>query len=474
MGTVKGFDVGGGSGAAMIRVFHHYFSSRKLALFLAETVAIGLACLASAVFFAFVVARSHGPTAGLNLAIPKLAVLSLGFVCTFQFALYLLDLYDLRVAGEDRGRGLRALKAVGVAVVAIGAATALSPLQLPGGSLLGGAMGAVAGTFLVRAGIPSVVGEPARVLIVGRGAEARWLAQTIEAQGENALTVCALADPPSAGASAGVRDDLDRLAKEHGAKFVVSAVDEAPGASCAESLLQCRLAGFQVLDAVGFCERVLRRIPVAYLRTLDLALSDEISVSRFRRLVKRCFDLAMAAVFMIGAAPLMLITAIVIKLDSPGPVLYRQERVGRDGKGFVLWKFRSMAADAEKDGPAWAKIGDDRATRVGRFIRKTRIDEIPQVINVLLGEMSFVGPRPERPVFVKQLKAVVPFYGLRETAQPGITGWAQIRYPYGASIEDARNKLEFDLYYVKHGSLFLDIAIMFHTIRHVLRLRGAR
>ena len=140
----------------------------------------------------------------------------------------------------------------------------------------------------------------------------------------------------------------------------------------------------------------------------------------------------------------------------------------------MLWKFRSMAADAEKDGPAWAKIQDERVTRVGRFIRKTRMDELPQVINVLLGEMSFVGPRPERPVFVEQLKALVPFYSLRETVQPGITGWAQIRYHYGASVEDARNKLEFDLYYVKHGSLFLDLAIMFHTIRHVLRGRGAR
>jgi len=172
--------------------------------------------------------------------------------------------------------------------------------------------------------------------------------------------------------------------------------------------------------------------------------------------------------------PLGLLVAIAIKLDSPGPVFYRQERVGRGGRRYVLWKFRSMAEDAEKDGPAWAKIEDERVTRVGRWIRKARIDEIPQVINVLLGDMSFVGPRPERPVFVERITSVVPFYNLRETVQPGITGWAQIRYQYGASIEDARNKLEFDLYYVKHFSLFLDVAIMFHTIRHVLRGRGAR
>jgi lipopolysaccharide/colanic/teichoic acid biosynthesis glycosyltransferase len=164
----------------------------------------------------------------------------------------------------------------------------------------------------------------------------------------------------------------------------------------------------------------------------------------------------------------------LIKLDSRGPVFYRQERVGLDGRIYRLWKFRSMRIDAEKHGAVWARQNDDRVTRVGRFIRKTRMDEIPQVFNVLLGDMSFVGPRPERPIFVKQLAQEIPFYRLREAVKPGITGWAQIRYPYGASVEDARNKLEFDLYYVKNGSLFLDMAIIFHTVRHVLLGRGAR
>jgi sugar transferase (PEP-CTERM system associated) len=458
----------------MIRVFHHYFSSRKLLLFLAETVAIALTCLAGAVFLAFMLARARGPAHGFVVAIPRLAALSFAFVCTFQFALYLLDLYNLRIAGEDRSRGMRVLKAVGVAVITMGGLAALVPLQVPGGSLLGGAMGAVAATLLVRAGMTSVVGEPARVLIAGRGAKARWLAQLIEDHGENAFIVCALVDllPPPVPES--VVEDLCQLAKRQMAKYVVSAADDAPGANWAEGLLQCRLAGLQVFEAVSFCERVLRRIPVAYLSALDLAFSEEIRVSPVRRVVKRCFDLAMAAVFIVAAAPLMLMVAIAIKLDSPGPVLYQQERVGRNGRRYVLWKFRSMAADAEKDGPAWAKIEDERVTRIGRLLRKMRIDEIPQVINVLMGEMSFVGPRPERPIFVERLKTLVPFYGLRETVPPGITGWAQIRYPYGASVDDARNKLELDLYYVKHCSLFLDIAIMFHTIRHVLRGRGAR
>jgi len=457
----------------MIRVFHHYFSGRKLALFLAETIAIGLSCFAGAVFFSFVLTRSRGPAhPPPTVALPRLAILSIAFVCTFQFALYLLDLYDLRVAAEDRNRGMRLLKAVGVAVIAMGGVAAVVSFQLPGGSLLGGAMGAVGATLLVRARISSVVGEPARVLVVGRGAKARWLARAIEEHAESSFVICALVDPATDVGSVG--EHLDEVAKRHGAKYVVSASDEVTGANGAHSLLLCRLAGLQVFEAVYFCERVLRRVPVNYVLASDLAFSDELTVPRLRRVAKRCLDLLMSAFLLVGALPLGILVAIAIKLDSPGPVFYRQERVGRGGRRYVLWKFRSMAVDAEKDGPAWAKVEDERVTRVGRWIRKTRIDEIPQVLNVLVGDMSFVGPRPERPVFVERITGVVPFYRLRETVQPGITGWAQIRYQYGASIEDARNKLEFDLYYVKHFSLFLDIAIMFHTIRHVLRGRGAR
>ncbi len=458
----------------MIRVFHHYFSGRKLLLFLSETVAIGLSCFAGAVFFSFVLTRSHDTAHPPGVAVARLAILSIAFVCTFQFALYLVDLYDLRVAGEDRSRGMRLLKAVGVAVIAMGGVAAVVSFQLPGGSLLGGAMGAVGATLLVRARMSSVVGEPARVLVVGRGAKARWLARAIEEHSENAFVICALVDPDSDADVGMVGEHLYEVAKHHGAKYVVSASDEVTGASGAQSLLLCRLAGLQVFDAVYFCERVLRRVPVNYVLASDLAFSEELTVPRFRRLVKRCLDLLMCALLLVAAVPLGLLVAIAIKLDSTGPVFYRQERVGRGGKRYVLWKFRSMAEDAEKDGPAWAKIEDERVTRVGRWIRKARIDEIPQVINVLVGDMSFVGPRPERPVFVERITSAVPFYNLRETVQPGITGWAQIRYQYGASIEDARNKLEFDLYYVKHFSLFLDVAIMFHTIRHVLRGRGAR
>jgi exopolysaccharide biosynthesis polyprenyl glycosylphosphotransferase len=175
------------------------------------------------------------------------------------------------------------------------------------------------------------------------------------------------------------------------------------------------------------------------------------------------------------ALPIMVLTAFAIFVESGGPIIYRQERVGRGGKVFTLLKFRSMAADAERDGRArWAKANDSRVTTVGRFIRRTRIDELPQLLNVLKGEMSFVGPRPERPCFVGDLAHVIPFYGVRHSVKPGITGWAQVRYAYAASIEDAAKKLRFDLYYVKNHSLFLDLLILVETIRVVLFGEGAR
>jgi exopolysaccharide biosynthesis polyprenyl glycosylphosphotransferase len=176
----------------------------------------------------------------------------------------------------------------------------------------------------------------------------------------------------------------------------------------------------------------------------------------------------------IVSLPIALLTAVLIKLESKGPVLYRQERVGRNGRPFTIMKFRSMRVDAEKDGPVWAQTSDDRTTRVGRVIRKMRVDEIPQFWNILKGEMNFVGPRPERPHFVKQLAEEIPFYEQRHLIPPGLTGWAQIKYPYGASIEDARQKLQYDLYYIKNQSLILDAMILFETVKTILFGRGGR
>ena len=255
---------------------------------------------------------------------------------------------------------------------------------------------------------------------------------------------------------------------------VVIASDERRSRLPIDELIRMRLSGVTVLPAQRFAERVLRRIPLSLVRPSDLAIGEGM-ISPLRSALKRVFDLVMSGLLLLCASPVLVVLAVLIKLDSEGPVFYWQERVGRGGKPYRVHKLRTMRKDAEKQsGPVWAQLKDPRVTRLGAFLRKTRLDEIPQVFAVFRGDMSFVGPRPERPFFVQQLKTQIPFFGLREAVKPGITGWAQIRYPYGATVEDSRNKLEYDLYYVQHQSLFLDLAICFHTAKTVLFGRGAR
>ena len=258
------------------------------------------------------------------------------------------------------------------------------------------------------------------------------------------------------------------------ADTVVIAFDERRARLPVDELIRLRLDGVTVLPAQRFAERVLRRVPISLVRPSDLAIGEGL-ISPLRAAVKRLFDLTMSSILLVCAAPLLAVLAVAIKLDSEGPVFYWQERLGRGGRPYRIHKLRTMKKDAEKlSGPVWASQKDPRVTRLGAFLRKTRLDEIPQVFAVFRGDMSFVGPRPERPFFVQQLKAQIPFFGLREAVKPGITGWAQIRFPYGSSVEDARSKLEYDLYYVQHQSLFLDLAICFHTVKTVLFGRGAR
>jgi exopolysaccharide biosynthesis polyprenyl glycosylphosphotransferase len=221
-------------------------------------------------------------------------------------------------------------------------------------------------------------------------------------------------------------------------------------------------------------ERRGGRVDLVKFSRADIERIEALRTEGPARIAKRAFDIALAIGLLAATAPLLVFTAIAIKLDSPGPVLYRQRRVGLDGREFEIFKFRSMRADAEKGGAQWARKNDDRITRVGRFIRRTRIDEIPQAINILRGEMSFVGPRPERPEFVTMLEKEIPNYHTRHRVKPGITGWAQVRHEYTASVEGARDKLSYDLFYVKHFSLLLDFLIVLMTIRVALLGIGSR
>lgn len=265
-------------------------------------------------------------------------------------------------------------------------------------------------------------------------------------------------------------------AQKKNATMIVLLPDAPVDSEIARELLQAKLRGKMVVDIRSFYEHVAQRLPLSQITDEWLLQTEGFSLNTrgsLRRL-KRASDVFLSLSLLILTSPLMLLTALLIKLESPGPVIYRQDRVGLFEKEFTVYKFRSMRQDAEKNGAVWAKVGDSRVTRVGKVIRKLRIDELPQLWNVLKGDMSFIGPRPEREEFIKILKKNIPYYGLRHTVKPGLTGWAQVCYPYGASEEDARHKLEYDLYYIKNISLLLDIHIIFKTVGVILFPRGAR
>ena len=269
---------------------------------------------------------------------------------------------------------------------------------------------------------------------------------------------------------------LEQLALNCGVDTIVVSPDFST-VELAESLMRLRFQGIRISTLPDFCSQILEKLPLETLNDswFSFASGFQLLHKRIFRKVKRLMDILLACVGLIVTLPISLLAAVVIKIESPGPVLFKQWRVGRREQPFLLIKFRSMRLDAESDGQArWATAQDPRVTFVGRILRKLHIDEIPQMINVLLGQMSFVGPRPERPVFVEQFKTQVPFYHLRHYLPPGITGWAQVNYPYGDCMEDARNKLQYDLYYVRNASLTLDLRILLRTARVILFRTGSR
>jgi sugar transferase (PEP-CTERM system associated) len=269
--------------------------------------------------------------------------------------------------------------------------------------------------------------------------------------------------------------DLAEFAHSRCVEEVVVAIEDWRGGVPTQALLECKLNGITVTSFTSFWERETGSVNLDAVNPSWLIFSDGFSGGGLQAFVKRLFDIVVSVAVLTLMLPVLLLTALAIAVESGGPVFYRQERTGRGGKPFMVIKFRSMRCDAERDGvPKWASSLDPRITRVGALIRKTRIDEIPQVLNVLMGDMSFVGPRPERPYFVEQLCEELPFYVERHRVKPGITGWAQLNYPYGASNEDAKHKLEYDLYYLKNFSVFLDFVILLQTVRVVLWPESAR
>jgi sugar transferase (PEP-CTERM system associated) len=411
-----------------------------------------------------------------------------GFAAVFCLAaFYLFDLYDFVVMHDRHELVLRLVQALGLAWIAL----AISFYAYPG-LMLGRSVSLIALPMALalmvgwRISIHWFLGHPdfgERILIVGSGILAVEVARQVLNRPDAGYRIVGFVgtDSELLGKSLinpmviGLTEDLDRIVKSEGIDRIVVAMGERRGQLPTDRLLKLSLGGdVSIEEGATFYERVTGRVSLDMIRPSWLIFTGRGRQAKLAAVTRNAVHRLVALIGALLSLPIVLLTAILIKIDSRGPVFYKQERIGKNGRPFVLAKFRSMRIDAEKEGPVWASKGDERTTRVGRIIRKIRIDEIPQFWNILRGEMSFVGPRPERPHFVAQLAQEIPYYEQRHLIAPGLTGWAQIKYPYGASIEDARQKLQYDLFYIKNHSLFLDAIILFETIKIILFGRGAQ
>ena len=408
-----------------------------------------------------------------------------GFFCLAAF--YLFDLYDFLVMHDRRELVLRLVQALGLAWIALALSFYTYPALMLGRGISLIALPLALGLMVLwRISIHWFLGHPGfgeRILIVGSGKFAVEMASEVLNRPDAGYRIVGFVgtDADLLGKSLinprviGLTDDLDQIVKRENIDRIVVAMGERRGQLPTNKLLQLSLTGqVTIEEGASFYERVTGRVSLSMLRPSWLIFTGRGRQAKLAELTRATVHWLVALIGAILSLPIVLLTAVLIKLESRGPVFYKQERIGKNGRTFVLTKFRSMRVDAEQDGPVWASKRDSRTTRVGRVIRKVRIDEIPQFWNILKGEMSFVGPRPERPHFVAQLAEEIPFYEQRHLIAPGLTGWAQIKYPYGASIEDARQKLQYDLFYIKNQGLILDAIILFETIKIILFGRGAQ
>lgn len=400
-------------------------------------------------------------------------------------AFYLFDLYDFIVMHDRRELVLRLVQALGLAWIALALAFYGFPQLMLGRGISVIAL-PLALALMVgwRVSIHWLLGHPdfgEKILIIGSGNLAVEVARAMLDRPDAGYRIAGFvgSDPELLGKSLinpcviGLTSELDAVVKRENIDRIVVAMGERRGQLPTNELLQLSLAGtVNIEEGASFYERVTGRVSLSMIRPSWLIFSSRGRQARISGIARTIVHRLVAIIGGLVSLPIAVITALLIKLDSPGPVLYKQERVGKNGRGFTVMKFRSMQTDAEKTGPVWATQDDDRTTRVGKIIRKLRIDEIPQFWNIVRGEMDFVGPRPERAHFVSQLAEEIPYYEQRHLIAPGLTGWAQIKYPYGASIEDARQKLQYDLYYIKNQSLVLDAIILFETVKIILFGRG--
>jgi sugar transferase (PEP-CTERM system associated) len=454
--------------------------SRALCILLFESLLTCL-CGAAAIYIRF----GSEATALLNSGAIWLKIVVLMLV--MQGAFYIFGLYDFSMIRQRATLYMRIFQAMGLASIALAVIFYVIPQMILGrGVFLVSLLLMLSVMSFWRVFARWLLGHPRfaeRVLILGTESAAINLARDILERPEVGYKIVGFVgdDPMLLGKSLinpsviGLTSELEDVVRRYQPDRIVVAVTERRGKLPLDPLLKMKLEdAIAVEESASFYERLTGKISTEMLRPSWLIFSNGTRRSRAYKQARRLADIILAVFGFALALPVMILTAIAIKLDSRGPVFYRQERVGIRNRVFKIIKFRSMRTDAEKDGPVWAGESDPRVTRVGRIIRKLRIDELPQFVNVIRGEMGFIGPRPERPVFVEQLERDIPYYSQRHLVKPGLTGWAQIRYSYAASLEDAIEKLQYDLYYIKNQSPVLDAIIMFETIRIVLFGRGAR
>ena len=458
------------------------FSRRTFYLVLADIVVITTAVLEALVLrLDYAGARSYlTEDDGWVRIIP---IVFIGMI-----ALYFYDLYDFVIISDRRELMLRAVQALGAAWLALALVYYFVPfLEIGRGTAVYTIAFSLVLLLCLRASIHFLLGHPEigeKVLIVGNGQLAVDTAKAITRRVDAGYRIAGFISSdfqnvkrrlPSAR-NLGSLDDMEMVVEREKINSIVINAQELNGSFPAEALLRMRLAGgVTVEEFPSFFERVTARIHLGMFHPSWVIFSHHVPNTQFKTIFREAFYRLLAFVGLILSLPIAAVTAVLIKLESNGPVLYSQERVGRHGRRIKVIKFRSMKVDAEKDGNAvWAKKNDSRVTRIGKIIRTIRVDEIPQFWSILKGDMSFIGPRPERPQFVAMLAKEIPFYEHRHLVQPGLTGWAQIKYPYGASVQDARQKLQYDLYYIKNQSLALDLVIVFETVKTVLFSKGGR
>ncbi|MBI1749154.1 MAG: TIGR03013 family PEP-CTERM/XrtA system glycosyltransferase [Acidobacteria bacterium] len=458
----------------MVRLFNVYYPARTLVLIAGEGVVVCLSFVVAVIF-------QLGPDSYIALNyeggfLKILGVTGLTMLCAYYFDLY--DLQRLPSRGETYFRLLMQLATLSFVLAAL--AMLFPRFLVAQGVFL---VGLVILTFALlgwRAVYAWLLRQPLlreRVYVLGGGERAQRLVQALRTRNELGMDVIGWVGAMGNGSL--TRDNLaNALQPLRDAKAVdrvIVALSDRRGTMPVRELLDLRLSNVKVEEATGLLEKINGKIEVEELHPSWLIFSDGFRLNGSIIFGRRVMSWLISAALLVLVLPLLPLIALLIKLTSPGPVLYKQKRVGRNGHVFFCYKFRTMRPDAEADtGPTWAGDDDPRITKIGRILRSTRLDEIPQLWNVFKGDMGFVGPRPERPEFIEWLSREIPYYNLRHLVRPGITGWAQVSYQYGASLEESREKLQYDLYYIKNISMAFDLYIIFQTVKIVLFGRGAK